>query len=64
MDGNKYWYKDGTILSYWDHLKILHRLDGPAITYYDGQQLYFIDGENYNINDFNKYKDLSKLIYG
>jgi len=34
------------------NFKNLHRLDGPAVKYYDGTVLYYIDGENLYKEEF------------
>lgn len=45
MNKNKYYYKDGGTLHYWDWKRIVHRIDGPAIELADGEKRWFIDGE-------------------
>jgi hypothetical protein len=40
----KYYYLDGSILYNLDYKKVLHRIDGPAIEWYDGTKEWFING--------------------
>jgi len=47
---DKFYYKDGSILNYWYHTKILHREDGPAIEYANGYKVWFIDGKKYRVD--------------
>ena len=42
---NKFYYSDGTISSKRDLSKILHRADGPAIEYSDGDKYWLINGK-------------------
>ena len=42
---NKYYYKDGTTSSEHDTSKALHRIDGPAVEYADGDKIWYIDGQ-------------------
>ena len=41
-DGNIYWYKDAK-------RTILHREDGPAIEYTDGDKFWYLNGEHHRI---------------
>jgi hypothetical protein len=62
---DKYYYKDGYIGHH--HLNFrnnpLHRIDGPAIEYWDGTSVYYIEGKEYKKEEFNKYKELMRIIY-
>ena len=53
-NGNKYWYIDGK----------LHRLDGPAEEYRDGDKEWckewHIDGKYYSFKKYLNHKDVSK----
>jgi hypothetical protein len=42
---DKYYYKDGSTSSKYDDSKVLHRVDGPAIEYADGDKIWYIDGQ-------------------
>jgi len=44
---NKFYYKDGSVLDFYDNSKMLHRVDGPAIEYADGRKDWFIDGKRH-----------------
>jgi len=44
---DKYYYNDSSILDCWDGNKILHKEDGPAIEYADGDKEYWINGERH-----------------
>jgi len=48
--GNKFYYSDGSILGHWDSTKILHRLDGPAIEFADGDRYWFVDGRRHRLD--------------
>ena len=52
---DKFYYKDGSILNYWYHTKILHREDGPAIEYANGYKVWFIDGKWLTEEQFNNH---------
>ena len=41
-NGDKYWYKEGKC----------HRIDGPAIEYFNGNKSWWIEGEEFTL--FNK----------
>ena len=43
----KFYYKDGTTSSIDDNSKALHRTDGPAIEYANGDKYWFIDGRQH-----------------
>jgi hypothetical protein len=43
--GTKYWYNEK---------RKFHRLDGPAIEYADGDKFWYIEGEAYTEEEFNK----------
>jgi hypothetical protein len=61
---DKYYYKDGSILSHLDDEKVLHRVNGPAVEWFGGKDFYYyIDDIYYTEENFNKYKELIKLIY-
>ena len=42
---NKFYYKDGTTSSDYDSSKVLHRIDGPACEYADGDKFWYIDSK-------------------
>ena len=42
---DKFYYKDGTTSSEHDRSKALHRTDGPAIEYADGDKIWYVDGK-------------------
>ena len=42
-DGNKYYYKDIA-------MTILHRIDGPAIEYADGDKSWWVDGKMHQLD--------------
>jgi hypothetical protein len=44
MKENKYYYKDGTSSSGLCSMP-LHRTDGPAIEYYNGTKIWYVDGK-------------------
>jgi hypothetical protein len=54
MSKDKYYYKDGTTSSEWDYNKILHRTDGPATEWASGHKEWYVDGEKYIKQEFNK----------
>jgi hypothetical protein len=41
---NKFYYKDGTTSSRRDFSKTLHRIDGPAVEHYNGDEEWYING--------------------
>ena len=45
VDGTTYWYKDAKC-------KILHRENGPAIEYSDGDKAWYINGEELTEAEF------------
>ena len=47
---NKFYYKDGTTSSDYDSSKVLHRIDGPACEYADGDKFWYIDGKCHRID--------------
>jgi len=40
----KFYYKDGTTSSIYDNSSMLHRTDGPAVEWTDGENHWYIDG--------------------
>ena len=42
---DKFYYKDGTTSSEYDDYKILHRIDGPAREYADGDKFWHVNGK-------------------
>jgi hypothetical protein len=42
---DKYYYKDGTTSTIHDSSKILHRVDGPAIEWADGEKWWYFNGK-------------------
>jgi hypothetical protein len=47
---DKFYYKDGTISGRWNPSKILHRLDGPAVEYTNGDKEWWVDGRCHRID--------------
>ena len=47
---DKFYYKDGTTSSKYDGSKGLHRIDGPAVEYADGDKCWYIDGKRHRID--------------
>ena len=47
---NKFYYLDGSILNKEDHSKQLHRVDGPAIEWADGDKSWYLNGEFHRID--------------
>ena len=43
----KYYYKDGTTSSEHNTSKQLHRIDGPAVEYADGDREWYVDGKRH-----------------
>ena len=43
---SKFYYKDGTTSSKYDGSKGLHRIDGPAVEYADGDKCWYIDDKS------------------
>ncbi|MBF0572116.1 MAG: hypothetical protein HQL12_09660, partial [Candidatus Omnitrophica bacterium] len=39
---NRYYYSDGSILDHRNHEKVLHRTDGPAIEYANGNKYWYL----------------------
>jgi len=44
---DKYYYKDGTTSSKYDGSKVIHRIDGPAIEYANGDRFWLVDGRQH-----------------
>ena len=42
---DKFYYKDGTTSSKYDDYKVLHRIDGPAREYADGDKFWHVNGK-------------------
>jgi hypothetical protein len=42
-----YYYKDGTTSKSYDWTKVLHRIDGPAVEYTNGNRIWYIDGKRH-----------------
>lgn len=51
-DGNKRWYQN-------DHL---HRTDGPALIFSDGEQQWWINGQRYTEQEFNIKYNLNRIL--
>ena len=47
---DKYYYKDGTTSTIYDGSKILHRVDGPAIEWADGEKWWYFDGKLHRVD--------------
>lgn len=45
----------------WYHHGKLHRTDGPAVTYLDGGQVWYVDGKKVNCFSQEEFKQLMKL---
>jgi protein associated with RNAse G/E len=60
----KHYYKDGSILDYWNYAKILHREDGPAVEYVSGNKAWFVDGKRHRVDGpAVEYADGSKMWF-
>jgi len=57
----RFYYKDGTTSTRDDLSRVLHRIDGPAIDF-DALQFWYIDGEHYDEEDFNKLIEEAKQL--
>jgi hypothetical protein len=47
MKKNKFYYKDGTVSSMYSYKKDLHRTDGPAAVYNNGDKYWYVDGRQH-----------------
>lgn len=47
---DKYHYKDGNVLEYYDYDRGLHRIDGPAIECNDGSKYWYINGKRHRVD--------------
>ena len=47
---NKFYYLDGSILNKEDHSKQLHRVDGPAIEWADGDKSWYLNGKYHRVD--------------
>ena len=64
MKDNKYYYKDGTTSEDYIDSKTLHREDGPAVEYNDGDKHWYIDGKRHRLGGpAVEYADGDKLWY-
>ena len=50
MKENKYYYKDGTTSSEYYSSKALHRTDGPAIEWADGDKVWYVNGKCHRVD--------------
>lgn len=50
MKEDKFYYKDGSVLNYYDSSKILHRTDGPAIEWAGGDKIWYIEGKRHRLD--------------
>jgi hypothetical protein len=50
MSISKYYYNDGTISSFKYRDKILHREDGPAIEWADGDKSWWVNGRRHRLD--------------
>ena len=53
IHGTEFWYKHG----------VLHCVSGPAISKPNGVKKWFIDGENFTENNFNKHMKIWAVKY-
>ena len=64
MKKNKFYYKDGTTASEYNQSKVLHREDGPAIEYTNGQKEWYVNGKCHRIGGPAKeYADGGRFWY-
>ena len=61
--GEKYYYKDGTVLDYLDSDKVLHREDGPAREWADGDVDYFIKGKYCTREEWERHPEVIKVRF-
>jgi len=47
---NKYYYKDDSVLDFYNNSKMLHKVDGPAIEREDGSKYWWIDGKLHRVD--------------
>ena len=50
MSEAKYHYKDGTILNKYDSTKILHRENGPAVEWDDGEKWWYFEDKKHRLD--------------
>ena len=50
---NKYWYNRNDSI---------HRLDGPAIEYANGDKYWYINGKGYSEEEFNQVKEVLWMV--
>jgi hypothetical protein len=61
---DKFYYKDGTTSSKYYDYKVLHRVDGPAREYADGDKFWHVNGKLHrNDGPALEYTDGTKLWY-
>jgi len=61
---NKYYYKDGTTSSEYDVSKELHRTDGPAAEYANGDSSWYVDDKRHRVDGpAIEYADGGKVWY-
>ena len=46
----KFYYKDGTTSEIRDSSKVLHRTDGPAVEYINGDKLWYVDDRLHRVD--------------
>ena len=64
MKEDKFYYKDGTTSSEYNTSKVIHRIDGPACEYADGDKFWYIDSKLHRIDGpALEYTDGTKLWY-
>ena len=47
---DKFYYKDGTTSSEYDTSKALHRTDGPAVEWGNGDRFWLVDGKRHRVD--------------
>jgi len=47
---SRFYHKDGTTSDEWDNSKILHRTDGPAAEWTNGDKDWYVDGKRHRID--------------
>jgi len=51
---DKYYYKDGSVLDFYDDSKVLHRLDGPAVEWANGDRYWYVENRWLTEEEFNQ----------
>jgi len=50
MKDKLFYYKDGTTSSKYDDYKVLHRIDGPAAEYANGDKIWYVNGKRHRLD--------------